>query len=53
MIVEKKNFISNYKKGKAQVLKKNLIADIETPFSTLLKISKLVQKLIFCIILSL
>ena len=41
MIVEKKNFISNYKKGKAQVLKKNLIADIETPFSTLLKISKL------------
>ena len=38
--VEKKNFISRYKKGLPQILKKNLIADIETPFSSLLKISK-------------
>ncbi len=37
---EKKNFISKYKKGIPQLLKKNLIADIETPFSSLLKISK-------------
>ncbi len=40
MSIEKKNFIKNYNKGKAQVLKKNLIADTETPFSSLLKISK-------------
>ena len=36
----KKNFISQYNKGLPQILKKNLIADIETPFSSLLKISK-------------
>ena len=29
-----------YNKGFPQILKKNLIADIETPFSSLLKISK-------------
>ncbi len=40
MNLEKKTFISNYKKGITQILKKNLIADIETPFSSLLKISK-------------
>ncbi len=40
MIIGKKKFISNYNKGNPQLLKKNLIADIETPFSTLLKISK-------------
>ena len=40
MSVEKKNFISQYNKGLPQILKKNLIADIETPFSSLLKISK-------------
>jgi len=40
MNIEKKKFISNYKKGIPQLLKKNLIADIETPFSSLLKISK-------------
>ena len=37
---EVKKFISNYNKGIPQVIKKNLIADIETPFSSLLKISK-------------
>ncbi len=40
MSVEKKKFISQYNKGLPQILKKNLIADIETPFSSLLKISK-------------
>ena len=40
MNIEKKKFISDYKKGIPQLLKKNLIADIETPFSSLLKISK-------------
>ncbi len=40
MSLEKKNFIKNYKKGEPQLLIKNLIADIETPFSSLLKISK-------------
>ena len=40
MSLEKKNFISQYNKGLPQILKKNLIADIETPFSSLLKISK-------------
>ncbi len=40
MSIEKKNFILNYKKGIPQLLKKNLIADTETPFSSLLKISK-------------
>ena len=34
----KKNFLNGYKKGKPQLIKKNLIADIETPFSSLLKI---------------
>ena len=37
---KKTTFIKNYQKGKPQVLKKILIADIETPFSSLLKISK-------------
>ncbi len=41
MSLEKKNFISKYNKGLPQILKKNLIADIETPFSSLLKISKM------------
>ncbi len=40
MIIEKKKFVSNYNKGIPQILKKNLIADTETPFSSLLKISK-------------
>ena len=40
MSAEKKNFISQYNRGLTQILKKNLIADIETPFSSLLKISK-------------
>ena len=40
MILERKKFISNYRKGIPQILKKNLIADIETPFSSLKKISK-------------
>ncbi len=40
MTLEKKKFISNFKKGIPQLLKKNLIADVETPFSSLLKISK-------------
>ncbi len=40
MSIEKKTFISNYKKGIPQLLKKNLIADTETPFSSLLKINK-------------
>ncbi len=40
MNIEKKKFISNYKKGIPFLLKKNLIADVETPFSSLLKISK-------------
>ena len=40
MSLEKKNFISQYNKGLPQILKKNLIADIETPLSSLLKISK-------------
>ena len=40
MSSEKRKFISNYKKGIPQLIKKNLIADIETPFSSLVKISK-------------
>ncbi len=40
MTSEKNNFLLNYKKGLPQLLKKNIIADIETPFSSLLKISK-------------
>ncbi len=40
MIIDKKKFISNYKKNIPQVLEKKLIADTETPFSSLLKINK-------------
>ena len=40
MSIEKKTFINNYKRGKPQILKKILIADTETPFSSLLKISR-------------
>ena len=40
MSKEKSKFISNYKKGLPQIISKKLIADIETPFSSLLKISK-------------
>ncbi len=40
MIIDKRKFITNYKKGKPQLIKKNLIADIETPFSCFLKIRK-------------
>ncbi len=40
MSIEKIKFISNYKKGIPQLLKKTLIADTETPFSSLLKINK-------------
>ncbi len=40
MSIEKNKFILNYNKGIPQILKKNLIADTETPFSSLLKISK-------------
>ena len=40
MSIEKRKFISVYKKGIPQTLKKNLIADVETPFSSLLKISE-------------
>ncbi len=40
MTKEKAQFIKNYKKGIPQLLKKELIADIETPFSSLLKINK-------------
>ena len=40
MTTEKRKFITNYIKGTPQLLKKNLIADIETPFSSLLKISR-------------
>ena len=36
----KENFIHKYKNGIPQILKKNLIADIETPISSLLKISE-------------
>ncbi|MBI04783.1 MAG: anthranilate synthase component I [Pelagibacteraceae bacterium] len=36
----KKKFISGYKKGIPQLLKKNLIADVETPISSLLKVAK-------------
>ena len=39
-MISKKTFFSKYKKGLPQLLKKDLIADIETPFSSLLKISK-------------
>ena len=40
MSVEKNKFILNYKKGIPQLLKKELIADTETPFSSFLKIIK-------------
>ena len=40
MTLEKKKFLENYSKGVPQLLKKNLIADIETPYSSLLKINK-------------
>ncbi len=40
MNIKKKIFISNYNRGIPQLLKNNLIADTETPFSSLLKISK-------------
>ena len=40
MSIDKKKFILNYKRGIPQILGKNIIADIETPFSSLLKISK-------------
>ena len=40
MSIKKSKFIYYYKKGSPQLLSKNLIADIETPFSSLLKIKK-------------
>ncbi len=40
MTISKRTFVSNYKKGLPQILKTQIIADIETPFSSLLKISK-------------
>ena len=40
MSIEKIKFISNYEKGIPQLIKKILIADTETPFSSLLKINK-------------
>ena len=40
MNIEKRKFISTYNKGDPQLLIDNLIADLETPFSSLLKISK-------------
>ena len=36
----RKKFYSQYNKGLPQILKKNLVTDIETPFSSLLRISK-------------
>ena len=36
----KEKFIHKYKNGIPQILRKNLIADIETPISSLLKISE-------------
>ncbi len=39
MSINKEIFIRNFNKGIPQLLKKNFIADIETPFSSLLKIS--------------
>ena len=40
MIINKRIFISNYNKNLPQILNKSLIADIETPFSSFLKITK-------------
>ena len=37
---DKLDFIKKYKAGKAQIVQKELIADIETPISSLIKISK-------------
>ena len=36
----KKEFIENYNNGKNQIIEKELIADVETPLSSFLKISK-------------
>ena len=41
MNLEREKFINQYNKGLPQTLKKDLIADIETPFSSLLKISNM------------
>ena len=38
--INKKKFIENYKSGIPQILQEELIADIETPISSLLKISR-------------
>ncbi len=38
--INEKNFIKNFNQGKPQIIQKELIADIETPISSLLKISK-------------
>ncbi len=40
MKIDKQKFLSNYRKGIPQIIKESLIADIETPFSSLLKISE-------------
>ena len=40
MNVDKKKFINLYNKGYPQILRKDLIADTETPFSSLLKINQ-------------
>ena len=37
--ISKKKFINNYNSGISQIIQKELIADIETPISSLLKIS--------------
>ena len=37
---KKSNIIKNYNLGKAQIIQKEFIADIETPISTLMKLSK-------------
>ena len=37
----KENFIHKYNNGIPQILRKNLVADIETPISSLLKISEI------------
>ena len=39
-IITKKKFVENYNKGVPQILSDEFIADIETPISTLLKITK-------------
>ena len=40
MSLKKSKFVINYKRGIPQLIRKNLIADTETPFSSFLKISK-------------